>query len=285
MGGADENLRHGGATIGALDHLAAPLRIAAHVDLRELDPPVGEKRLGGVAKAAKAGGINFDLCHRCAYRQIQHLEAFGPSLVETVYMGGRAAATTRAKVSTLTSAAPPRRSARAQASTVAPVVITSSTRIRRRPATAALPDGLTRKAPCTLRARADWERPTCWGVAFARLSAPRASGTCDALAIASASSADWLKRRAQYRRQCSGTGMMASASSVSEWPAVAIQRPIIGARSRRSPYLSACTSVPATSSKRTAARAWRYAGGSAIASIARTPGPGSYANGMPSRSQ
>src|SRR5437868_3180415 len=66
---ADENLRHGGAPVGALDHLAALLRIAAHVDLQELDPLAAEECLGGVAKAAKAGGIDFDLCHRCARRQ------------------------------------------------------------------------------------------------------------------------------------------------------------------------------------------------------------------------
>src|SRR5262245_38442774 len=198
MGRADENLWHGAAATGALDHLAALLRIAAHVDLQELDPLAGQECLGGMAKAAKAGGIDFDLCHCCARRQIRSVGGrLAPVRSESIYMGGRAAATTRAKVSTLTSAAPARRSARAQESIVAPVVITSSTRIRRRPATADLPDGLTRKAPCTLSARADWERPTCWGVAFTRLSAPRTSGTCDALAIVWASSADGLKRRAQ----------------------------------------------------------------------------------------
>src|SRR5215467_12382808 len=66
---ADEDLWHSGASAGALDHLAALLRIAAHVDLQELDPLTGEECLGGMAKAAKAGGIDFNLCHRCARRQ------------------------------------------------------------------------------------------------------------------------------------------------------------------------------------------------------------------------
>ena len=74
MSRADEDLRHGGAPIGALDHLAALLRIAADVDLQELDPLAGEECLGGIAKAAKAGGIDFDLCHRRAGRQIRSVE-------------------------------------------------------------------------------------------------------------------------------------------------------------------------------------------------------------------
>src|SRR5262245_48223928 len=132
MGRADEDLRHSGASIGTLDHLSAPLRIAAHVDLHELDPLAGEERLGGMAKATITSGIDFNLCHRRARRQNPVFRgAFANPLIESLYMGGRAAAATRANASTLTSAAPARRSARAQASTVAPVVITSSTRIRR----------------------------------------------------------------------------------------------------------------------------------------------------------
>src|SRR5262245_23215862 len=82
MGRADENLWHGGAPVGALDHLAALLRIAAHVDLQELDPLAGQECLGGMAIAAKAGGIDFDLCHRRVRRQIPVCwRAFGPSPV------------------------------------------------------------------------------------------------------------------------------------------------------------------------------------------------------------
>ena len=64
-------------------------------------------------------------------------------------MGARPAVTTRAKTSTSTDAAPARNSARAQASTVAPDVSTSSTSRSLRPATSALPSAGTRKAPCT----------------------------------------------------------------------------------------------------------------------------------------
>src|SRR6266540_554985 len=60
-------------------------------------------------------------------------------------MGVRSESTTRAKTSTSTFSAPPRKSARAQASIVAPDVSTSSTRIRRRPATSPFRSGGTRK--------------------------------------------------------------------------------------------------------------------------------------------
>src|SRR5215467_257623 len=65
---ADEDLRHGHASIGALDHSAATPWVAADVDLHECDSLAGEQRLGGLAIAAIAGGIDFDLCHRCEYR-------------------------------------------------------------------------------------------------------------------------------------------------------------------------------------------------------------------------
>src|SRR5262249_57085819 len=57
------------------------------------------------------------------------------------YMGERFAATTRANTRTSTDAAPARNNARAQASTVAPDVSTSSTSTSFRPATSALPWG------------------------------------------------------------------------------------------------------------------------------------------------
>src|SRR5215510_557406 len=68
---ADEYLRHRHAAAGALDHLAAPLWIAADIDLHECNPLAGEQRLGGMAIAAIAGGIDFDLGHRCEYRQFR----------------------------------------------------------------------------------------------------------------------------------------------------------------------------------------------------------------------
>src|SRR5262249_28654394 len=163
--------------------LPRPSGFPADVDLHKCNSLAGEQRLGGMAIAAIAGGIDFDLCHRAIVNSVLFRRLIHPAL----YMGARVPATTRAKASTLTSAAPARNSARAQASTVAPVVITSSTRISRRPVTAALPAALTWNAPCTLSARADWERPTCCGVAFKRLSAPNTSRTPEALRIVSAS--------------------------------------------------------------------------------------------------
>src|ERR1700745_3848313 len=143
-------------------------------------------------------------------------------------MGGRLAATTRANTRTSTDAAPARNNAREQASTVAPEVAASSTSTSFRPATSALPRAGTRKAPWTLWARSDLSSPTCWGVALMRLSAPCATIRPLALAMISASSADWLNRRVHCRRQCSGTGTMASLSASSSRPARAIQRPMSG---------------------------------------------------------
>src|SRR6266436_6268174 len=233
MGRADENLRHGHASIRARHHVASPFLIAAHVDLGELDALARQQPLGGVAIGAVAGGVNLDLDHDESYS------------LTISYMGGRLAATTRANTRTSTAAAPARSNAREQASTVAPEVSTSSISTSFRPATSALPWAGTRKAPWTLWARSDLSSPTCWGVALTRLSAPCATVRPLASAMISASSADWLNR---CRRQCSGTGTMASLSASSSRPARAIQRPMVGARSSRSPYFKAWTSLRAISS-------------------------------------
>src|SRR5262249_56196059 len=63
MGRADENLRHGHASIRARHHLASAFLIAAHVDLPELDALVRQQPLGGVAIGAVAGGVNLDFSH------------------------------------------------------------------------------------------------------------------------------------------------------------------------------------------------------------------------------
>jgi hypothetical protein len=73
--------------------------------------------------------------------------------------------------------------------------------------------------------RSVFDRPTCCGVERVRLSPEWETGTPQSAEIASASAADWLKRRAQRRRQCKGTGTRASASTNSSRPARAIQRP------------------------------------------------------------
>src|SRR5437868_5527556 len=118
MNRADEDLRHGIAAVGALDHRAALLGVAGHIDLVECDPLARQQGLGCDAIGAVAGSVDVNLRHR-------GLAANSFDFV-VLYMGGRAAATTRANTSTSTFAAPARLSARAQASTVAPVVITSS---------------------------------------------------------------------------------------------------------------------------------------------------------------
>ena len=63
MGRTDENLGHGHASIRARHHLASALRIAAHVDLRELDALACQQPLGGMAIGAIAGRVNCDFGH------------------------------------------------------------------------------------------------------------------------------------------------------------------------------------------------------------------------------
>src|SRR5580704_736597 len=227
---ADEYLRHRHVSVGPRHHLLSPLGIPAHVDLCKCDSLPRQQLFCGSAIWAIPCRVNFDPVH-----------------VSAGYMGLRLGVTTRANTSTSTDAAPPRNRARAQASRVAPEVNTSSTSSSLRPATSGLRSGGTRNAPCTFRARPDLSKPTCCGVAFTRLRAPCATVRLLAFPITSASSADWLKRRHHWRRQCSGTGTSASASASNIRPAFAIQRPIIGARSSRSPYFKAWTSARAMS--------------------------------------
>ncbi len=86
-------------------------------------------------------------------------------------MGGLWVSTTRANTSTSTEAALARSSARAQASTVAPEVRTSSIRTTRRPWTSDCRSAATLNAPCTLLARCDRDSPTCCSVGRTRRSA------------------------------------------------------------------------------------------------------------------
>src|SRR5271169_6873406 len=247
MGGSDEDLRDGGAAIGARDHLGAHRRGACHVEFDEVHSLVAEQLLGRYAVGTKGGGIDLDRRHS--------LKTFARRGGRSChYMGVRTAATTRANTSTSTDMAPARSNARAHVSIVAPEVSTSSTSTSRLPWTAASPPAGTRNAPCTLAARSARDRPTCWAVARTRLTAWD-TGTPHVSEITWASTAAWLNRRAHSRRQCSGTGTRASALPRTSRPARAIHWPMVVARSSRSPYLSACTRSRATSSKRTAARA------------------------------
>ena len=159
-------------------------------------------------------------------------------------MGAFAASTTRANTSTSTWAAPARSSARAQASDGRARGEHVVDQDQAAPRDLGLAGGI------------DAERALHVGGALGARQPDLLRGRLDAAQrrmrdrdrrvareIASASAADWLKRRVQSRRQCSGTGTSASAPSNSSCPARAIQRPSSGARSSRSPYLKACTSL------------------------------------------
>ena len=145
-------------------------------------------------------------------------------------MGARTASTTRANTSTSTLRAPARSSARAQASDGGAGGQHVVDQDEPAPGDLGLAVGRhpERALHIVRRARPATARPAA-RVALTRLSAvvgDRHAGF--AATIACASSADWLKRRAHSRRQCSGTGTSASASASSSRPARAIQRPIIG---------------------------------------------------------
>ena len=201
------------------DHLCSQFPVARHVDLGEVDALLLQKRLGIDAIGAIRRGVDFD----------GGMGVFDGLLrgFDSQFIWGRAPrrqpgrTPARRHCGRPPAAAPARRRR-----TVAPEVSTSSTRTRRRPATSALRSAGTRNAPCTLR-RA---RPATARPAARRLDAlERRVGDGDAAApMTLASSADWLKRRAHSRRQCSGTGTSASASASSSRPARAIQRPMVG---------------------------------------------------------
>ena len=138
------------------------------VDLREGRALAFQQRLGRVAIGAIAGGVDFDRGHF----------GFGRSVdpAPVIWWCARARQPGR-RPARRHGRRPARSSARAQVSTVAPEVSTSSISTSRRPATWAFSSAGTRKAPCTLSARSALDRPTCCGVARTRLSAPCSTGT------------------------------------------------------------------------------------------------------------
>lgn len=123
---------------------------------------------------------------------------------------------------------------RAHASSVAPVVLTSST------TTTVAPDTGARlasaKAPRTFACRRAAGRSVCDGVARTRRSAC-ATGTPRCFA----SSAAWLNPRARFRDRWRGTGTTRSASCRIPAPEVASIRPSGRAIWRRPSYFKACT--------------------------------------------
>src|SRR5712671_7320612 len=120
---ANENLRKGRTGAGAVPHLFTQRRINGGVEFRERGFFARQQRFGGAAIAAAGTGVDFDGSGHVAL-------CFG---ILPDYMGALWVSTTRANTSTSTEAALARNSARAQASTVAPEVRTSSTRTTRRP--------------------------------------------------------------------------------------------------------------------------------------------------------
>src|ERR1700689_2261403 len=139
MGFADENLRKGRAGAGAIPHLLTKRRIGGDIVLGERGFFARQQRFGGAAIAAARTGVDFDGSRHVA------LSSEVPD-----YMGALWVSTTRANTSTSTEAALARNSARAQASTVAPEVRTSSTSTTRRPAMSPARSVATLNAPCTL---------------------------------------------------------------------------------------------------------------------------------------
>ena len=198
MRAADEDLRHGVAARSARSIiLFAQFAVAAHVDLREGRRPCVSAAPWPRGNRGNSGWYRF---RSSGIRSLVSCVQSG-----TIYMGVRTGATTRAKTSTSTWAAPARSSARAQVSTVAPEVSTSSISTSRRPATSAFLSG--RHAEGALHVvgalglgQADLLRRGAH--ALERISQHRYAGGVRQ----PASVADWLKRRAHSRRQCSGTG-------------------------------------------------------------------------------
>ena len=149
--------------------------------------------------------------------------------------------TTLASVSARTSPTPHPRSTRAHASSVAPVVATSSTSTTQAPCSAS-PLALHPLHPCCVRAGANtprtfpWRcaagRPVWGGVATVRRSAWTTGGPRCA-----ASSVAWLKPRARRRRGWSGTGTTQSASASRSVPCRRIKAPSGAASVWRRSYL------------------------------------------------
>src|SRR5512134_2590922 len=59
----DEDLWHRAPSKGAVDHLLAQGKVAAHIDLGEGDALLGEEMLGGAAIAAIGRGVEDDFLH------------------------------------------------------------------------------------------------------------------------------------------------------------------------------------------------------------------------------
>src|SRR5262245_21307947 len=59
----DEDLRHGARALRTLDHLDAPVRLEADIDLLEFEPLAAQEPLGRLAITAELGGVDLDPRH------------------------------------------------------------------------------------------------------------------------------------------------------------------------------------------------------------------------------
>src|SRR5208283_1383085 len=115
---ADEDLRHGGAAAGTADRLLARSGTARSVNFLESNAFLRQQRHRACTIGAEGLGIDFNLGH---FRQIAEEANYArPGC-------SKRGSATRAAVSTSTRRAPLASSTLAQASAVAPDVITSST--------------------------------------------------------------------------------------------------------------------------------------------------------------
>src|ERR1700722_14167451 len=145
MGCADEDLRHGAPAARALEHFDTPLRFPVNLELGEIDALALQKRFRLLTIGAPSLRIDRHFAHSRA-STFRQLETQTPHVVAKASCT-TPSCTTLAKTRTSTASAPPRKSARAAALAVAPVVSTSSTRSTRSPVTLALASSATSKAP------------------------------------------------------------------------------------------------------------------------------------------
>src|SRR5690606_10039386 len=212
VGSADEDLRKGRAA-RALHHLALLLHVHGGDDLGVVHALVAQQGLGARAIGTERLGVDDDLGQG---------DSSNPA--DAPHLGISRAARTRAMTARSTARAPAAISADAQASAVAPVVNTSSTRRMRRPRTLRRPASVTVKAARTLRRRPRALLPPWLAVARDRTSASGTNSSPAVRASGRAVSAAWLNRRDSSRRRCRGTGATASASASRSAAARPIQR-------------------------------------------------------------
>ena len=233
--------------LARVDHLFASLAVSGYVDLMELNALAGQQFLGVGTIRAIWDGVDIDRCHgdACNFCQISYI-LYGrspglgnPGKNQHIDIGG----------------AGPQQCPRAALDRGAGGQdIIDQDQASAGDRGLALLRHTKRALDIGRRARPATGRLAARS-ALTRLSAPAAMGTPLSAEIVAASMADWLKRRAHSRRQCSGTGTSASASARSSRPA---WRPSVpsSARGRAGRHISARGPARAKS-RRTAPRRGR----------------------------